>query len=334
MLESATSVQDIVEKHGPWTAMCIGLGDGQYTLTPARADSRLRRLVQIVADLSRKPLNQLRVLDLACLEGHYGIEFARQGSRVVGIEIREANLAKANFAKHRLGLGNIDFVQDDVRNLSKSRYGTFDVAICSGILYHLTTPDVFEFAGKIFEVCDHLAIIDTHFALYDKQTVEHRGKRYSGLYYREHSENATAQEKYEDLWASLENTSSFWLTHASLCNLMAHVGFSSLYECHNPSGADQHDDRKTYVAIKSSRAAILTSPQTDGMVDTDWPEHHPRRVAPVHLLTEQPVRRFFKSALPQPLKNVIKPVLRALRLLEPDGTPAWRRKQLKAAERG
>ena len=55
--------------------MSIHLGGDLYTRQPA-LDGRLRRILQIACDLAGKPLSQLRVLDLACLEGHYGIELA------------------------------------------------------------------------------------------------------------------------------------------------------------------------------------------------------------------------------------------------------------------
>jgi hypothetical protein len=40
-----------------------------------------------------------------------------------------------------MGLPNVEFVTDDVRNFSRERYGAFDVVICSGILYHLPGKD-------------------------------------------------------------------------------------------------------------------------------------------------------------------------------------------------
>src|SRR3989442_14143808 len=97
------------------------------------------------SDITNKPLDSLRVLDLACLEGLYGKEFARHGAAVFGKEGRKANIEKARFAKDALALENIRFVQDNVRNLSVQKYGYFDVVLCLGILYHLHVPDVFHF---------------------------------------------------------------------------------------------------------------------------------------------------------------------------------------------
>ena len=101
-------LQLVIEKHGPWTAMAIKLPDGTYTRSPA-PDHRLRRILQVAGDLVGKPLSQCKVLDLACLEGHYGIEFALHGSEVVGIEGREASIAKCEFVKRELELQEIFF---------------------------------------------------------------------------------------------------------------------------------------------------------------------------------------------------------------------------------
>src|SRR5215212_7687245 len=101
-----TSLEAVRREHGDWTAMSIHLGGDLYTLPPA-PDGRLRRLLQIAQDLTAKPLNCMRVLDLACLEGHYGIEFAMHGAEVVGIELREASIAKARFAKEYLQLDRL-----------------------------------------------------------------------------------------------------------------------------------------------------------------------------------------------------------------------------------
>jgi 2-polyprenyl-3-methyl-5-hydroxy-6-metoxy-1,4-benzoquinol methylase len=90
---------------------------------PLHANAAHRRLASAPLRAGRrgllgKPISQARVLDLACLEGHYAIEFALHGAEVTAIEIREANIAKARYAKEQMGLGRLRLVQDDVRNVS------------------------------------------------------------------------------------------------------------------------------------------------------------------------------------------------------------------------
>ncbi|MCY7392413.1 MAG: hypothetical protein LH647_13305 [Leptolyngbyaceae cyanobacterium CAN_BIN12] len=87
--------QAIVDRFGEWTAHNIYLSGGVYTIGNQIVgdEVKLRRITQLVADIAKKPLPELRVLDLACLEGLYGIELARHGAEVVGIEGREANSA-------------------------------------------------------------------------------------------------------------------------------------------------------------------------------------------------------------------------------------------------
>lgn len=59
----------VVEKFGPWTAHNIYLGGDVYTISKGIAgdEIKLRRILQSVSDISRRPLESLRILDLACM---------------------------------------------------------------------------------------------------------------------------------------------------------------------------------------------------------------------------------------------------------------------------
>ena len=318
--------EQIQQQHGEWTAMSIHLGDNRYTLMPPVADWRLRRFVQLVADLLGKPISQARVLDLACLEGHYAIEFALQGAEVTAIEIREANIEKARFAKEQMGLHKLTLAQDDVRNISVEKYGHFDVIICAGLIYHLDAPDVFDFTRRMAEMCTRMTIIESQMSLQDHDSVEHGGNTYWGLWHQEHAPEATAEEKAADRWASIDNVRSFWFTPASMCNLVAQAGFTSCFECHTPVMPGSADDRRTYVAMKGQRQNVLSSPPTDALQHVPRPEHNPNPLNTIHM-QHNAAFRFFKNAMPQGLKDVVKPVLRTVGMLPPDETPEFMKKK-------
>lgn len=251
----------VVERFGPWSAHNIRLEGDVYTMGKGVTgdEIKLRRILQCVSDIARRPLDSLRILDLACLEGLYAVELARHGARVVGIEGREANIEKARFAKEVLALESLELVQDDVRNLSKEKYGSFDVVLCLGILYHLDVPDVFSFLERMAEVCRGFVLIDTHVGSPAKSCL-HVGRNYWGSTYREHDVDSTPATRAKQLWASLDNPVSFWLSRASLYNALLHAGFTSVYECHIPPEPAKPVDRITLLAMRGQRQNLLGSP--------------------------------------------------------------------------
>lgn len=303
---------ETVARHGEWTAHNIHVAGGLYTMGEfVRGDEWLaRRLLQIAADVTARPLSELRVLDLACLEGFYAIEFARQGAESVGVEIREASLEKARFVKEALGLERVSFAQDDVRNLSAERYGRFDVTLCIGILYHLDAPDVFDFVHRMAEVTTRCLVVDTHVSTTDEVRLEYRGHTYAGKYFMEHAPGATPEEKQKMLWASIDNDKSFWLARGSLYNLLADAGFTSVFECHGPAIERHFEDRVTLVALKGEPQHVASAPLLEKMQPPVWPaaagtEPPPPPAAPPPGL----LRRIARLA-PAPLKDAARRLLR------------------------
>src|SRR5262249_21346959 len=134
---------DFIKLHGAWTAHCVHLGEGIYTFDEPQVpqmDSRVRRCLQIAADMVMAPLDKIRVLDLGFLEGLFAVEFALHGAGVVGIEGRDVNLARAQFTKDVLSLDNLELISDDVRSLNRKHFGRYDVILAYGILYHFDAP--------------------------------------------------------------------------------------------------------------------------------------------------------------------------------------------------
>src|SRR4051812_33056715 len=57
--EIAAVKKNAVERLGAWTAHNIYLGDGIHTMDAPQNDARLRRVLQVAADIAGKPLNEL-----------------------------------------------------------------------------------------------------------------------------------------------------------------------------------------------------------------------------------------------------------------------------------
>ena len=276
--DTMKGLTDLISNHGEFI-YDIPLTDGVWTRgNMGLSHTRLKRILQVVSDISKKPLDTIKVLDLGSLDGQFSLEFAYHGSDVIGLEIREDNVAKSNFCKDNLKLKNVQFIQDDVRNISVEKYGKYDVIICSGLLYHLTGYDSIELMPKMYEMTDNILIVDTHIALEPKDTwTTPSGKSYNGKTFTEHTADESDDLKESRILASSGNDDSFWFTRPSLVNLMLDSGFTSVYEAFGPPhlnfGQDglEHIDRCTFVAVKGSTKYLYTSPNAN-TIEERFPE--------------------------------------------------------------
>jgi 2-polyprenyl-3-methyl-5-hydroxy-6-metoxy-1,4-benzoquinol methylase len=219
----------IEERYGKWTAHNMRLMDGIYTISPPYdwAHHRAKWFGLIAEVLLRKPLRDMRILDIGCLEGGITLAIGAAGGPVVGIDVREANLAKANFARDVLGLFNIEFVQADMLKLLDYNLGSFDLIICAGTLYHIDAPAILPFLRSLRQSCSGIVIFDTHFAVERREEfISDQNNRYYGRTFVEtHHYTDDIEEKKKDLWGSLENNLSFWPTERSLVNFLIDAGF-------------------------------------------------------------------------------------------------------------
>jgi len=191
-----------------------------------------------------------RILDIGCLEGYFSAECALQGATVVGVEGKLINIKKCEFIKSVLGIKNVKFVRDDAMKITKSKYGSFDVVLALGILYHLDNP--LRFLSNLSKLCDGFILIDTHVALRDQTTLGESWKphlselrefrfgnrTYLGRSYREFPSDATQLSKDLSTTASLKNDQSAWLTEDSLITLLRDVGFEQISKIVFPERED------------------------------------------------------------------------------------------------
>lgn len=244
-------MERFVAEHGKWTSHRFEIADGVFTLPNASAYDfqwRVASYFNYVSCFTSKPPWQMRMLDLGCLEGGFAIEMGKRGVHAVGIEVREENLQKARFATEMLGLKNVEFVKDDVRSLSASKYGMFDITFACGILYHMDAASAFDLVAKIAEVTTDVALIDTHVSLTSEHTEVWRGMTFEGRTVPEHDAGMSVEQQLGRVWASVGNLTSFWLTENSLVALLRAVGFTTVF-----SAAERWPDRLTFIAVKPGR---------------------------------------------------------------------------------
>jgi 2-polyprenyl-3-methyl-5-hydroxy-6-metoxy-1,4-benzoquinol methylase len=172
-----------------------------------------------------------RLADLGCLEGGYAVEFARMGFQVLGLEVRESNIAACRYVKAHTNLPNLDFVQDNAWNIAK--YGTFDAIFCCGLLYHLDRP--YKFLRVLSAVTRRLVIVQTNFSTEegnDKYNLSPMTENES-LKGRWYTEFATDEEFYhrgESRWSSWDNRRSFWPQREYLLQALHDFGFDLVME--------------------------------------------------------------------------------------------------------
>jgi len=255
----------------PWTSHNIRLTP-EVTTLPGQPDFleqdvRLAAVVRALSVVYRRRLAGLRVADLGCLEGGFALALARHGMDVLGVEARQANLDRATLLAEHFGLPNLAFRRDDVKHVTRERYGTFDVVLALGILYHLDRP--VAWLRQLSEVVRGVLVVETHYAPADDdggaqldprfrrlsalESVEEAADRYEGRWYTEYEADGDPETR---LWAAYSNRRSFWLTKESLLRALLGAGFDLVWEQHDYSAAAYRLHNVTYArglfcAIKS-----------------------------------------------------------------------------------
>jgi 2-polyprenyl-3-methyl-5-hydroxy-6-metoxy-1,4-benzoquinol methylase len=96
----------LIERDGPWQSN-IRLAEDVYTIgaSDVSGASRVRRVVQLLRDLTGNRLAARRVLDLGCGEGAVALELARHGAEVVALDRGAPRSRRSRSAATRSGCG-------------------------------------------------------------------------------------------------------------------------------------------------------------------------------------------------------------------------------------
>ena len=123
-------------------------------------ETRMRMIFPKLDEIYAGRWREVTCLDVACNEGFFGLEMCGRGAKaVVGFDARPVNVEKANFIKQQYGYDNVRFEVEDIANLTPERFGTFDLTLCLGLLYHLENP--MDALRRVRAVTRELCVIDT-----------------------------------------------------------------------------------------------------------------------------------------------------------------------------
>jgi ubiquinone/menaquinone biosynthesis C-methylase UbiE len=261
---------------------------------------KVRRVMQLINDFSKKPFENLQILDLACGEGVYAIEAALRGASVIALDARTERMNEGASAAKRLGLSNLRFSQEDIRNITTDSHGGFDIVLFLGILYHLNESDALATLKNIYNITREFVIIDTHIALTGDVKIEIDDHAYEGHHYVEHRRSDPEELRRSRQQASLDNSTSFWFTKQSLFRLLEEVGFTSVCECNVPLEPFKPINRITIIASRGKPVSISSYP---------WINDKTEQEIEQIISTLQPKINAI-SSIKQYLKSSIKRVLR------------------------
>lgn len=279
-LESLKS--EIIGRYGNWTAHNIEYAPDKYTIRKSMGTSWLEARANAygaIAELTlHKPLSGMRILDLGCLEGGLSYYLALMGARVVGLEVREANIEKAKFLQEVLaakGIAGLSFVTGDMLKADQYEMGSFDIVIMAGTLYHVDGFQIIPFLEMIRKMCSGVCIIDTVISDTVIEAYDHdKDLTLYGMSYVEHPENTTEAERDKRLWASYQNSHSFMPTERSLINSVHRAGFEFMIKPLIPSVEWTTKDRSVWVAYAPGVVKISTGYVFSKLSDPDPRPHH------------------------------------------------------------
>lgn len=230
---------------------------------------KVRRIMQMTRDLSRRPFGELRILDLGCGEGVYAIEAGLRGAEVVAVDARSERMDEGRACAERHGLANVRFLQQDVRRLTRDELGQFDVVYCLGLLYHLDQDELFPVLQQVHAMCRHLLLIDTLISLEAPDSFDWRGERYQGQRCREHDDSDPPELRLGRLLRSVDSTFAFRLSRPSLFAALQRVGFTSVYECQVPFEPGKARDRITLAACPGLPVILSTYPWVNDRTEVE-----------------------------------------------------------------
>lgn len=105
-----------------------------------------------------KDCEGLRVLDIGTRDGFFAFELERRGADVLAVDYCAAEETGFSVAAELLD-SKVVFRRENIYHLTVDRYGSFDMVLCLGLLYHL--PDPMRALCSVRSLCRRLLYIET-----------------------------------------------------------------------------------------------------------------------------------------------------------------------------
>jgi hypothetical protein len=157
------------------------------------------------------------VLELGSLEGGHTFALSQRPrvARVLALEARADNIARARFVQALLGINRAEFVEANLESAQLTKYGRFDAILCSGLLYHLPQP--WQLLAQFPDISPNL-FLSTHYMADDDANVTVNGLR-------------GARWDEGKVLGPLSGLSrkSFWPTLGSLIKLLTINGYKTVH---------------------------------------------------------------------------------------------------------
>lgn len=173
------------------------------------------------------------ILELGPLEGGHSYMMDRAGaSKVTAVEANNRAFLKCLLVKQIFDLKSVDFLFGDFNRYLEQQERRFDIAIASGVLYHMTNPIR---ALNLMSSASSNLMLWTHY--FDQQQIDERGlsryyapvetRAYQGLTISLAKRSYLEAVKWEGFCGGA-NDYAYWLTRESLMALLDLFGFKRI----------------------------------------------------------------------------------------------------------
>jgi tRNA (mo5U34)-methyltransferase len=212
-----------------------GINDSQNTL----------KLLNIPTNCSG-----LKVLDIGTRDGFFAFEFEKRGAKVVAIDYYASEETGFETASELLN-SKVEYFQDNIYNLNAVNYGTFDVVLLLGLIYHL--PDPIRALNIARSLCDgdlylETQVIDNALLMPDGKfsPLNSISKKLDQLAIMQFYQGNSLNNDFSNYWAPNMKCMESMLTEADFKVVEKKLhGQRGIFKCRSA----KNEDRKYYMEI-------------------------------------------------------------------------------------